>query len=320
MEKFKALNVRVIPNGAHFNYFSNVKNELANAPQALVESLGALPEEFLLWYSLEDQLMLWVYKSDLTDLITEADKRMDKALTNLNALVRALRGNLQPTVAASAKAVYEMLKKYKNVIKKPYEEQAGDVRAILQQITSGGAFYNDIITIYGAANTIMAMVTEVKNSFDAFVALLAQRDEQSLTKPDKTFKEVRKGIEGVYHKMVDIIDAGSLMNTSPAYATFIKHLNPEIDRLNEEFHRVRHDIAHSQPEEIPAQQYTGYPVNPTPKVLYVTAHNGTVRLELGKDYDLRYKDNIEVGNAQCTIRGIGGYKGSKTVSFIIKRV
>jgi hypothetical protein len=44
-----------------------------------------------------------------------------------------------------------------------------------------------------------------------------------------------------------------------------------------------------------------------------------VKLTFGTDYTLTYKNNIEAGTAYCILRGKGGYKGSKTVSFIIRR-
>jgi hypothetical protein len=47
------------------------------------------------------------------------------------------------------------------------------------------------------------------------------------------------------------------------------------------------------------------------------AADGAVELELGKDYNLTYKNNVHVGNATLTIHGKGKYEGSKTVTFII---
>jgi hypothetical protein len=107
-------------------------------------------------------------------------------------------------------------------------------------------------------------------------------------------------------------------SASTDFAAFIDVVNPDIDRLNAEFAKVRHDVAGAEPEPIEAQYYTGKPLTPTPRVFYVTP-TGTIELELGKDYNLSYRDNTEVGNAKCIVLGKGAYKGSKTVTFIIKR-
>jgi hypothetical protein len=51
--------------------------------------------------------------------------------------------------------------------------------------------------------------------------------------------------------------------------------------------------------------YTGYPITPLTKVVYVTPHEGTIKLELGKDYNLSFTNNIKAGNSQCTLTGKG---------------
>jgi hypothetical protein len=37
------------------------------------------------------------------------------------------------------------------------------------------------------------------------------------------------------------------------------------------------------------------------------------------NYNLTFDHNTEAGNAECTIRGKGRYKGRKTVTFVIVR-
>jgi hypothetical protein len=237
---------------------------------------------------------------------------MDRALTALRMRVRAQVYSTNTTIAEAAQRVYTMLKDYGNVTLKPYEYQAGDIESILRQFASGGAYCSDASTL-----GLSTQISELQASFTLFNQLLKQRDDKSLLKPDKTFKEISRLIEAKYHRIETTINAGAALNASSAYTTFINHLNPEIERLNAEFHRVRRDIADAEPEQIQPQAYTGRPLTLTPKVLYVTPHDGTVQLELGKDYNLTFKKNVEVGNVQCTIHGKGAYKGRKTVIFTI---
>lgn len=58
--------------------------------------------------------------------------------------------------------------------------------------------------------------------------------------------------------------------------------------------------------------YTGNALTPTPTVKV----RGTT-LKLGTDYTLVYANNVEVGTATITIKGKGGYTGSKKVTFQI---
>ncbi|MDR1562589.1 MAG: DUF6261 family protein [Dysgonamonadaceae bacterium] len=320
MSKFQKLRFSYIPIAPHCHFLTTVNTKITNSPTVVATALGDRLTVFREKLAEEQSALDWVEKSDLTEKIKDADKRQDRALTGLRVVVNGQMFHGSPTIADAATRIYGLLMEPGDITRRPYEDESGYVESIIRQLSTGGMYYNDVQTISLTAPSVTTQITELKNANNLFKQLLEQRDAQSLLKPGKTFKEIRKEIEPVYHDMVTIIDANAVVNTSPGFAALIDLLNPEIDRLNAEHHRVRHDIAHCQPEEIPAQQYTGYPVNPTPKVLYVTANDGTVRLELGKDYDLRYKDNIEVGNALCIIKGIGEYKGSKTVSFIIKRL
>ncbi len=62
------------------------------------------------------------------------------------------------------------------------------------------------------------------------------------------------------------------------------------------------------------QDYTGKPLTPKPKVVL-----GGSQLVEGVDYTLSYKNNTNVGTATITIKGIGSYSGTKTVTFYIRK-
>jgi hypothetical protein len=314
MVQFFKLQLERLPNDAHYTFDERVSQTLAASPSAVLSTLGQLPAEFNANLADERTLMDWVKRSELTKEIMAADKVMDRALTALKAQTRAQEYSSNPTVAKAANRIYLMLKEYGDVASKSYEAQEGDIRTILRQLQSGGAYYSDANTI-----GLTTAIAELQNAFTAFLNLLKQRDDKSLLKPAFTFPEVRAKGDRIYRDITRRIDSGALLNISSAFATFINALNPEIERLNAEYHPVRHSIANCEPEPIPQQAYTGRPLTPTPKVLFVTPHDGTIQLELGKDYNLTFRKNTEVGNAECTIHGKGRYKGRRTVTFVIVR-
>jgi hypothetical protein len=300
-----------LPNSAHFDYDSRVSLEIASSPSVITSALGTLTAEFNTLLAQEKSLMDWVKKDVLTKQIKEADARLDRALTSIKAQVHAQEFSLTPGIADAARRVYTMLSGFGNINRKPYRAQSGDIRDILGQLTGSGAYASDA-NILGLA----AFLNELQAAFTLLDQLIAQRGAKRVLKPEKTFREVRSGIEKVYHQIVKKINAGAEMNTASAFVTFINHLNPEIDLLNTEFHHARHDLKHAQPAPIGEQIFTGLPLTPLTDVLYVT-QQGTVRLELGKDFDVTYKNNVEVGVAECTFHGKGAYKGSRTVTFVI---
>ena len=75
-------------------------------------------------------------------------------------------------------------------------------------------------------------------------------------------------------------------------------------------------LAHSDitVEAISEQTYTGSAIRPS-----VTVKDGDTALTAGKDYTLSYSSNTNAGTASVTLTGMGGYAGTKTVSFTIAK-
>jgi hypothetical protein len=312
--KFKKIRFSQIPNGAHYFYCRKFSLQLSTASSTIISALGTWPAQFNALLAEEKKFMEWVDQTVLTKEIREADKQLDRAYTALKQLVRAQTYSPIQASKDAAVRVYAMLRKYGSLTKRAYADEEGDILAVLEQTQSGGVYYNDIVTM-----GLSLSVTELQNRFTLFQKLLRDRDQKMLLKPEKTFKKIRDEIEATYYPMIEIIDGGAALNPTSVFATFINDLNPEINRINAEFKRTLYDISSCEPEPIQVQTYTGFPLTPNPRVLYVTPHDGTTQLEFGKDYNLTFRNNINVGNAFCNIHGKGAYRGKKTVTFIIIR-
>ncbi|MDR3132535.1 MAG: hypothetical protein LBU42_00730 [Prevotellaceae bacterium] len=72
-------------------------------------------------------------------------------------------------------------------------------------------------------------------------------------------------------------------------------------------------------EPIDVQQYTERAITPVPKVHYRKEGQPTAVLSLGKDFEVTYKNNTNVGMAEVTVHGKGDYKGKKMTTFMIAR-
>jgi hypothetical protein len=311
MKKLKAILFHFLPNAAHYNFTTIVRTALSNAVDAVKTTLGDLLQEFINLNNEEFALIEWMKKNVLTEKIAEADHRIDRALLALKAQVRALEFSLTIAIAEAAHHVSVMLNSYGKVYNKPYDEEIGDIRAILGQINGA---YRDDVTALG----VLPLCTELYAAFTEFRTLFEERGAETIKKPAKTFAEVRREEDRVYHKIAVLLNAGAALGTD-GFAAVIDKLNPEIEHMNEQFHRAHRNIADAEPAPIAPQAHTGQPVTPVTDVYYVTPHDGTVKLELGKDYNFTYKNNTEVGNAECTVHGKGLYRGHKTVTFVIKR-
>jgi hypothetical protein len=309
MIKFIALLFKFLPNEAHFRFFDRATREIAKAGAAVQTALGQLVAELNEWFAKESANITWYRKSALTAAIADADHRLDHALVGLSKQVGAARYSTNPDVAAAAEHLYIMLKSYGKVIDKPYLQEAGAVKAILAHLNG------DLATDAQTAG-VTEWKTEIDTALTEFIDLLEEREAQTLEKPPQGFPETRRGIEHVWHQIVTLVNSGAALNLSPDFAALIQALNPEIEYLNSEFHRVRYSIAAAQIAPVERQPYTGQPCTPVPEVFYITP-KATLKLVLGKDFNLSYKNNVNVGNAECTIHGKGTYRGYKTVTFVI---
>lgn len=87
-------------------------------------------------------------------------------------------------------------------------------------------------------------------------------------------------------------------------------------KIQKEFEIVRKNIKYTTIEDIAEQTYTGNEIKPE-----VMITSDYIKLEEGKDYNIKYSNNIEEGTATITIEGKGNYTGTITKTFnIVKKV
>ena len=334
MKKLQAIYFRPLPLDAHLRYHELFESLLSAAGETVLAAVAALLPLYRAALAKEQRLLDWVRKSELTKKIADADGALGAVLVSINSTVTIGRHSTMPAIKASGERVYHMIQELGSIQRKPYDSQVGDVNALLRNF--GGDYAQDV------ANLGMAMyVQQLQSALNTFESLLGQRSVEQIAKPDYTAKAVRKEIEGVYHQIEGVIDVNASVagSTAAPFAAFIDRMNPDIERINAEFHRAKKDL--SQPgctliEPLATQQYTGNPVTPLSDVYYTPPvdeddededendnekkkNKPTEKLYLGRDYAITYKNNIDVGQAELTIHGKGDYKGQKSIAFYIAR-
>jgi hypothetical protein len=315
MKKLVSLKFKSLPFSAHYDFFMKLSLILSSSGDTLKIAVAGLMDDFNSWLAKEDAVIQWIRKSVLTDKIADADGQIDRLLVGINSVVKAFIHSTIPDAMAAANRVQIMLNQYGRVTRESYDEEAGKVRAMLEQYR--GAYYADVNTL-GLQN----WVNELSAAFDIFESLLGQRESEQGAKPTYTAQKVRQGIEEVYQQMVEIINANCIVNVSRDFSDFIDLLNPDIERLNAEFQKAKKDLGKSNQtfiDPVKTQVYTGKPVTPLPTVYYNDkGKDATTQLALGRDFSVTYHNNISIGIAELIVHGKGQYKGSKTVTFLIE--
>jgi dihydropteroate synthase len=280
-----------------------LKNTIGSANITRLQDLVALMESILQWAGLKV----------LSEKIAEADRLRDHAVVMLAVPVKsAVNFSTDPAIAESARRVEAVLQHYNKAAKKSYDTETVAIALILANLN--GPYAADV-TALGIGGQKAAL----QAAHDNFIALINEREEAKKQKPKENLRAVQKEAMALYYEMAKKIDAGAELKLSQEFGIFIAKINPEIERFNSEFHPGRTNLKYAQIAPIPAQIRTGYPITP-PTQVFVETKDGMKQLERDKDYYVTFKDNIEVGNAKCTVHGKGKYRGSQTITFAIARV
>ncbi|MDR1373220.1 MAG: DUF6261 family protein, partial [Dysgonamonadaceae bacterium] len=219
MEQIKTVSLSRLRIDAHCVYMTHTYERITASTDAVKTILGSLPSKFEDKLKIEKSIMDTQKCSPVTKELQDADRRQDKALSALRILVRGQKYNQNIYNADAADHVYEMLMEYGNINSKRYESQVGDIESILRKLA--GEYSSEVTTLLQYAPSISTEITELKTANAAFKAALEKRGDYNKNKPDKTFHQIKKEIEPIYHEIAAIINANALVNTDPGFEKII---------------------------------------------------------------------------------------------------
>ncbi|MDR2362178.1 MAG: DUF6261 family protein [Prevotellaceae bacterium] len=252
--------------------------------------------------------------SQYTEELSEADKRRDRCLVGINSSIEAGLHHFDPAVVQAAHSIKMRIKAFRGEIEsKPYLEEAAAIAILLNDFGSSLA---TAVTTVG----ISAWVTELAAAQQQFNTIFQLRSNEFSQRPQGKLEEVRKELNAMYRTITNRIDAYNIVNAD-SYNAFIRQMDEYVDYFNEHSSRkIKKDISksdHTVVEPIPTQTYTGESIIIIPTVYYREEDMPAEKLELGKDFTVSYKNNINIGMAYVSIYGKGLYKGRVTVTFDI---
>jgi hypothetical protein len=319
MKKLVKILFRYMRLAVHYNYLDEVRRRLTAAGEAVVAAVAPYMPDFALWLGREEDVAQWQYKSELTKDIEKTDKDIESLIVAIDGLVLAGRHSTGSAIKASGEKVYDKMKHYGRITRKPYTEQIGDLKFLLDDFT--GALAHDVDNLgMGMQVQLLGVAT------NKFVTLLNQRGDERIDKPAYSSVETRRHLDEIYAQIEFTINANAATATSEdaaEFITFIEHLNPEIERVNAEVRPARIDLStpgYTFIVDVPDQIFTDEPCTPSLTVYVRLNDKEPVRkLEDGRHYITTYKNNIKVGKATATIHGKGKYKGSVSITFNIAR-
>jgi hypothetical protein len=299
-------------NEAHYDFMLKVQTLLLMYP-ALIILIQVMYDAFTELLDLEGKLIDQLDKSDYTAKIRGADKRLDRCLIGMRAIIASGRHHYSEAIVDAATKLYNRFQAFGNIHKKSYKEERAAVKLLLLDLTTKYELEIEVLEMKGWVEEL----TQAENEFSLY---FNQREAEDSQRIKEKIKNVRKKIDLVYHNMAYFIDSAATVTPSADYNTLIALLNVEINYSNDHTHqRARKDITNVTVAEIPTQKYTEKAITPLPQVFYTEEGKPTVELVFAKDFTVTYRKNIKVGTATISISGKGAYKGIKKTNFNIAR-
>jgi hypothetical protein len=292
-------------NEAHYEFLVVLNNLFTKFPY-VAGLINLFYQIFMSLLEKESQLVDAARKSPLTELLANADKRIDRDVFSIRGIVKAAMNHFNQAVAEAARQLEIRLKDFGNVSQKPYEEESAAVQLLVRDFQT--TFAQQVQAV-----EITEWIAELSAAEAEFTALFEQRNTEEADRPQGGMKDVRREIEAEYKKMIAVIQSDLNTNGDVNCGEFAIELNKEIKYFNEHIHRrTKYDINDATVESIDDQDFTDRQIIVIPTVWY-----GHKQLVLATDFNVSYKNNIMPGNAELTIHGVGDFKGKKTVTFNI---
>jgi hypothetical protein len=305
-----------LPIAPHLLFFQETETRLDAAAEAIRLALAAVMPPFRSRVAEEYSVFRWVRKSELTKDIKATVKTIDSVLVSINAAVTVGLHSPGSAIKASAEKVYDLIKNYGDIAKESYDTKASDLLLLLDHFATDYAHDVDNIGMGIQVQLLQVAYTKFRN-------LLGQRETEQLQKPPYTAAEARLHTQAAWKSIETVLNANAAIGEdADVFGEFIDHLNFEIERYNIEYAHVRRDISgvgHTVSDNIPTQTFTEEPITVIPKIWYVDEDGKATRMWLGKDFDVSFRNNTDVGTAEVIIHGKGDYTGQVTLKFNIAR-
>ncbi|MDR1332017.1 MAG: DUF6261 family protein [Tannerella sp.] len=315
MKKIHAARLHYFRNGEHGEYMIVFRRLIEDFP-AVQTPVAGLYGAFTDLLDREESLLSTMHKSGYTRQIVGIASRIDRILIGMHKTVAAALHHFDPATVRAAQILYDRFAAFGDISKKAYEEEALDVRLLVEDLLS------DEYATKVAAVGLSPWVAELQDAGTAFRHLLALRNAESSQKPHERLKDVRHEMDIVYHRMTALITAAALLDGGAGtYDEFIALLNAEIAYFNNHTRgHARRDLGAGGActvDPVAPQAATGRPVTPLPVARYREAGRPDVELLFARDYTVSYRNNVRPGMADLLLHGRGAYRGRKTVTFAI---
>jgi hypothetical protein len=248
----------------------------------------------------------------LTPIIAGHDRERDGLFAEIKRTSSSSAKSTMPNIAEAGKVMVDLLKPFWNINKERLASQTEQIEILRTHYNSSPAAMAAVGTL-GLA-TVMGSLFSVNTSL---MLLYDQRLSEMSHTESASASSVKDAVVAAYDEFC--VSVEYILSVAPDDNRQALFYSMNDLRRKYIMHvPTRLDPTHTSVAPFAAQAYTGKPVTPLPRVFYQTEKE-TLELELGKDFSVTYRNNVNVGEAKVIIHGKGKYTGSHETTFYIAR-
>ncbi|MDR3194282.1 MAG: DUF6261 family protein [Tannerella sp.] len=244
-------------------------------------------------------------KNVLTSHIHVLDKRVGALYSDVKRTSTAAEKSSNATTAAAGSALVHALKPFWKVTAEPMASQLAQLGELFLRVNGNQTLQAALGTLGlgGVWEELSGVNAELNALYDERVA------EEAAEAPLPAATKMKETVVRDYEGFCTVTEQLLVALPSP----LLEQLFYSIDVLRHTYApHAKKDLRHAVTEPIEPQTRTGLPLTPPIKLFYED-----VPLELGKDYNVTYGNNINAGEGTVTSHGKGKYTGSHTTTFYI---
>jgi hypothetical protein len=208
-------------NAEHFQFQTEFKTQVENTT---AQALGIETQfhNYLSKYAGENEALVYISKSSLTDLLNNADSYRDSIFRGLCDTVKAACNHFIPGKAEAAKKLMIIFDTYGNLSVEAYDEETAKLTSLVNDLQVN---HSSEINLLG----VTEWIDELKASNLRFEDIKTNRYSEESTKTILRMKQVRKETDQMYQDMINRINAQILLNGETNYKDFVIALNQRIE-------------------------------------------------------------------------------------------
>lgn len=251
-------------------------------------------------------------KSPLTVQIDAFDKQRDGVFSDLKRVVKAATKSSVAATKAYGDALMQVLRPFWDINEEPLASQTDQIDLFREHYNANPAA--------GAASTALNLDPVIHNLFlfnDQLRALYAQRFDEEAAIEGPSAESLKTPVVKAYDAFCLAVAQELDALPTPALQTVFDEMN-SMRRKYVGRQPIHLTVENTTVEPMSVQVYTGLPVTPLP-VVHCNNGKETKKLVFTRDFDLTYRNNENVGEAQCIIHGKGKYAGQYVTTFHIAR-